>query len=150
MFTGVADTETAAPSSVPETAAPEDPAESETESPISDEEDLELATFRSLASTVQMEITTGLTTEYLDSLCLYPLKIYRDGEVLTVRDFDELDKLGLDYLYTEELKEAVANYDPDTLTLTDGRAIVGNPETAYVVLGKMDPGLSGIIEFHYN
>ena len=73
-----------------------------------EDEDLYMDLFRSGASVVQMEITTGLTTEYLDPLCNYPVKVYLGGEEKTdgravmgddthyvVLEMDEYENVGI-------------------------------------------------------
>ena len=52
---------------------PEEETSQEDPEEMIDEEDLEEAIFKSTASVVQMEVTTGLTTEYLATLCNFPI-----------------------------------------------------------------------------
>ena len=105
--------------------------------------------FRNAVGAVQMEITTGLTTEYLNPLMNYPVLVVRGEETITINDRDELDAIGLDALYTPELLEAVEAADPDAVEIKDWKAVLGNPDTAYVVIGRDEHGIDGITEFHY-
>ena len=121
-------------------------------SPV-EEEDMEAeihdALFRSTASAVQMEITTGKTTEYLDSFCNYPIRVVKGEKETMINDLKDLEKIGLKELYTDSLLKAVEAADPETMEIEDGMAVLGDPDTAYVVLGKDENGIIGIAEFHY-
>ena len=112
-----------------------------------EDEDLYMDLFRSGASVVQMEITTGLTTEYLDPLCNYPVKVYLGGEEKTVEDEEGLKEIGLDALYSDALINAVKDFDTDSIEVTDGRAVMGD-DTLYVVLEMDEYENVGITEFH--
>ena len=114
-----------------------------------DEEDLNEALFRSAASTAQMEITTGLTTEYLDMICSYPVTVFQGDKTTVLEDLDDLDAIGLKTLYTDELLKAVGEADPDKIVIVDDTALFGDPEGAYIVLGKDVYDVIGITEFHY-
>ena len=114
------------------------------------EAEMEMSLFRSTASVVQMEITTGLTTEYLDPLLLYPVRVVRQGEEVIINDYADLEKMGLEALYTPELLEAMSEADPENLEIQDWKAVMGEPEGACVVLGKDENGLTGITEFRYS
>ncbi len=122
-------------------------AETETEEAVEEEVDLHTALFRSGASVVQMEITTGLTTEYLDGLCNYPVKVYLDGKVETVEDEAGLKKIGLEALYSDALVAAVKDFDTESLEIKDGKAIMGDSDH-YVVLEMDEYENVGITEFH--
>lgn len=115
-----------------------------------DEAEMEMSLFRSTASVVQMEITTGLTTEYLDPLLLYPVRVVRQGEEVLINDYADLEKMGLEALYTPELLEAMSEADPENLEIQDWKAVMGDSEGACVVLGKDENGLTGITEFRYS
>ena len=65
--------------------------------------------FWSMGSTVQMEITTGLTTEYLANLCAFPVTVHVNEEEIVLETEEDLEELGLDALYTDGLLEAVKN-----------------------------------------
>ena len=121
--------------------------ETDTETQGDEEEDMTEALFRSSASVVQMEITTGLTTEYLDPLCNYPVKVYLGGEEKTVEDEEGLKEIGLDALYSDALINAVKDFDTDSIEVTDGRAVMGD-DTHYVVLEMDEYENVGITEFH--
>lgn len=114
-----------------------------------DEEDLNEALFRSAASTAQMEITTGLTTEYLDMICSYPVTVYHGDKTTVLKDLDDLNAIGLKALYTDELLKAVGEADPEQIVITDDTALLGDPEGAYIILGKDVYDVIGITEFHY-
>ena len=104
---------------------------------------------RSAASTAQMEITTGLTTEYLDMICSYPVTVFQGDKTTVLEDLDDLDAIGLKTLYTDELLKAVGEADPDKIVIVDDTALLGDPEGAYIVLGKDVYDVIGITEFHY-
>ncbi len=135
---------------------PEEPAKDEsvngveTETEESQEEtDLEMALFRSTASTAQMEITTGLTTEYLGYICNFPVRVVKGDQEIILKDEKDLDNMGLEPLYTDELLKAMKDFDTEKLEIQDETAIVGDINTAYVVLGKDENDIIGITEFHY-
>ena len=146
---------TAASSSASETEAETDangPQTAQAPTSVSseeDEEDLNEALFRSAASTAQMEITTGLTTEYLDMICSYPVTVFHGDKTTVLEDLDDLDAIGLKTLYTDELLKAVGEADPDKIVIVDDTALLGDPEGAYIVLGKDVYDVIGITEFHY-
>ena len=134
-----------------DTVAAEETAESEEvmESSEGEEPDLETALFWSIGSTVQMEITTGLTTEYLSPLINYPALVRKDGNEQILEDENDLEELGLRELYTDELLAAVGDFDTEQLEIReDGTAIVGDPKLAYVVLGRDEYDYIGIEEFY--
>ena len=81
-----------------DTAAAEETAESEEvmESSEGEEPDLETALFWSIGSTVQMEITTGLTTEYLANLCAFPVTVHFDDKEIVLETEADLEELGLE------------------------------------------------------
>ena len=112
-----------------------------------EEEDLYTALFRSGAYVVQMEITTGLTTEFLDPLCNYPVKVFVDGGEDTIEDEDDIKRIGLDTLYSEELQAAVKAFDVEKMEIKDGRAVMGDGDH-YVVLEMDEYENVGITEFH--
>ena len=112
-----------------------------------EEEDLYTALFRSGACVVQMEITTGLTTEFLDPLCNYPVKVFVDGGEDTIEDEDDIKRIGLDTLYSEELQAAVKAFDVEKMEIKDGRAVMGDGDH-YVVLEMDEYENVGITEFH--
>lgn len=114
-----------------------------------EEEDMETAQFRSTAYVVQMEITTGLTTEYLDPLLNYPVKVVRQDKTEEIRNQADLDEMGLDALYTPELLAAVEEYDPENMEILDHQVLMGDPESAYVILEADENDVIGISEFHY-
>lgn len=114
-----------------------------------DDIDMDTALFRSTASTAQMEITTGLTTEYLSYLCNFPVRVVKGDQETILKDEGDLEKMGLDSLYTDELLTAVKEFDTDKLEIQDGTTIVGDLGTAYIVLGKDQNDIVGITEFHY-
>ena len=122
--------------------------ETDTETQGDEEEDMTEALFRSSASVVQMEITTGLTTEYLDGLLNYPVRVNFE-EPVELKGLKDLDALGLDKLYTDELLEAVGSCDVDSLAIEDGKMTVGDPDGANVVLSEDENGNIGICEFNY-
>ena len=122
--------------------------ETDTETQGDEEEDMTEALFRSSASVVQMEITTGLTTEYLDGLLNYPVRV-NFVEPVELKGLKDLDALGLDKLYTDELLEAVGSCDVDSLAIEDGKMTVGDPDGANVVLSEDENGNIGICEFNY-
>ncbi len=146
---------TAASSSASETEAETDangPQTAQAPTSVSseeDEEDLNEALFRSAASTAQMEITTGLTPEYLDMICSYPVTVFQGDKTTVLEDLDDLDAIGLKTLYTDELLKAVGEADPDKIVIVDDTALLGDPEGAYIVLGKDVYDVIGITEFHY-
>ena len=112
-----------------------------------EEEDLYTALFRSGAYVVQMEITTGLTTEFLDPLCNYPVKVFVGGGEDTIEDEDDIKRIGLDTLYSEELQAAVKAFDVEKMEIKDGRAVMGDGDH-YVVLEMDEYENVGITEFH--
>ena len=112
-----------------------------------EEEDLHTALFRSGAYVVQMEITTGLTTEYLDPLCNYPVKLFADGREETIEDEEDLKKIGLDTLYSDGLVAAVGDFDVESMKIEGGRAVMGD-DLYYVVLEMDEYENVGITEFH--
>ena len=115
-----------------------------------DEAEIEMILFRNTASVAKMEITTGLTTEYLDPLLLYPVRVVKQGEEVIIKDYNDLEKMGLEALYTPELLKAIEASDPESVEIRDWRAVMGDPEGAYIVLERDENGLSGIREFHYS
>ena len=115
-----------------------------------DEEDVEISLFKSTASVVQMEITTGLTTEYLDPLLNYPVLVVGPKGEETIEDYSQLEAMGIEKLYTPELLEAVGKADPENLQIQDGKAVLGDLNEAYVVLERDENGNTGITEFHYS
>ena len=129
---------TAASSSASETEAETDangPQTAQAPTSVSseeDEEDLNEALFRSAASTAQMEITTGLTTEYLDMICSYPVTVFQGDKTTVLEDLDDLDAIGLKTLYTDELLKAVGEADPDKIVIVDDTALFGDPEGAII------------------
>ena len=145
---------TTAEPSAQETAPPEETVPSEeiapsgeTSSSGEEEEDLHTALFRSGAYVVQMEITTGLTTEYLDPLCNYPVKLFADGREETIEDEEDLKKIGLDTLYSDGLVAAVGDFDGESMKIEGGRAVMGD-DLYYVVLEMDEYENVGITEFH--
>ena len=119
------------------------------ETSLDDDPELKLALYRSTAETVQMEITTGLTTEYLSPLINYPALVRKDGNEQILEDENDLEELGLRELYTDELLAAVGDFDVEQLEIReDGTAIVGDPKLAYVVLGRDEYDYIGIEEFY--
>lgn len=122
--------------------------ESEDDSEAAEDEDLEMALFRSSAYSVQNEITTGLTTEYLDGLLSYPVQV-NFAEPTVLNSLEDLEKLGLEKLYTDELLKAVGDCDIDSLELKDGKMVIGDPEGANVVISEDENGYIGIVEFNY-
>lgn len=118
------------------------------EEDMPDEISLEEALFQSTASTVQMEVTTGLTTEYLANLCNFPIIIEKNGEEKTVSDEAGLEDMGLEAIYTEALLKAVGDFDVEKLQIREGTAILGDMETAYIVLGRDENEVIGINEIH--
>lgn len=125
---------------MPETAV--DSAEGAGEEP-----DLETALFWSMGSTVQMEITTGLTTEYLANLCAFPVTVHINEEEIVLETEEDLEELGLDALYTDGLLEAVKNCDIEKQKIQNGRMVVGDDFNC-VVLEMEDSGSPGIKEFY--
>ncbi len=115
-----------------------------------DEEDVEISLFKSTASVVQMEITTGLTTEYLDPLLNYPVLVVGPKGEETIEDYSQLEAMGIEKLYTPELLEAVGKADPENLQIQDWKAVLGDLNEAYVVLERDENGNTGITEFHYS
>ena len=69
---------------------------------------------------------------------------------ITPEDYADLEKMGLEALYTPELLEAMSEADPENLEIQDWKAVMGDPEGACVVLGKDENGLTGITEFRYS
>ncbi len=114
-----------------------------------EDEDLNTALFRSAAATAQMEITTGLTTEFLDMICSYPVTVMKGDSVTVLKDLDDLEEMGLEALYTDALLKAVGDADPDAIVIVDDTALLGDPDGAYIVLGKDQTDVIGITEFHY-
>ncbi len=112
-----------------------------------DEASLELESFRSTASVAQMEITTGLTTEYLSYLCNFPVTVELEKETIVLKNLEDLDELGLEALYTEELIAAMKNCDTDKLEIQNGTMRVGD-EDHYVILGTDENDVIGIAAFH--
>ena len=94
-----------------------------------------------------MEITTGLTTEYLDPLCNYPVKLFADGREETIEDEEDLKKIGLDTLYSDGLVAAVGDFDVESMKIEGGRAVMGD-DLYYVVLEMDEYENVGITEFH--
>ena len=111
-----------------------------------DEEDLEEAIFKSTASVVQMEVTTGLTTEYLANLCNFPIIIDNGEEEMTMSDERDLEALGLDAIYTEALLQAIGDFDTEQLQIKEGKAVMGDMDTAYIILGRSEDDVVGIEE----
>lgn len=114
----------------------------------SGDEDLKTALFRSSAYTVQMEITTGLTTEFLDGLLNYPVSV-NFSEPLVLNGTEDLEKLGLEKLYTDGLLKAVGECDVDSLEIENGAMTIGDPDGANVVIREDENGNIGITEFNY-
>ena len=133
----------------PQDVASELPQEEDVEEEeMIDEQSLEEALFKSTASTVQMEITTGLTTQYLSYLCNFPIIIEKGGEDMTISDLEDLDALGLEEIYTEALLKAVGDFDVEQLDIREGTAVLGDLKTAYVILGRDENDVIGINEIH--
>ena len=103
--------------------------------------------FLVMGSTVQMEITTGLTTEYLANLCAFPVTVHVNEEEIVLETEEDLDELGLDALYTDGLLEAVKNCDIEKQKIQNGRMVVGDDFNC-VVLEMEDSGSPGIKEFY--
>ena len=137
---------TSAPADTTEAVSTESPAEQPSDE---NDEDLNAALFRSAAAAAQMEITTGQTTEFLDMICSYPVTVVKGDEVTVLNNLDDLEKMGLKALYTEDLLKAVGEADSDAIEIMDGTAILGDTDGAYVVLGTGDSDVIGITEFHY-
>ncbi len=135
------------PDSMPESAAETEAASMQEESEEEDEASLELESFRSTASVAQMEITTGLTTEYLSYLCNFPVTVELEKETIVLKNLEDLDELGLEALYTEELIAAMKNCDTDKLEIQNGTMRVGD-EDHYVILGTDENDVIGITTFH--
>ena len=135
----------------PSKTAPVETTFAETSSAESEDEDEDLNTalFRSAAATAQMEITTGLTTEFLDMICSYPVTVMKGDSVTVLKDLDDLEEMGLEALYTDALLKAVGDADPDAIVIVDDTALLGDPDGAYIVLGKDQTDVIGITEFHY-
>lgn len=115
---------------------------------ISHDEELAEAHFQSTAYTVQMEVTTGLTTEYLGSLCNFPITVNNGEKETTINNQEELDAFGLNTIYTEALLTAIGDFDVDQLQIQDDTAVMGDKEKAYIVLGRDENGVIGIEEIH--
>ena len=132
-----------------DTVAAEETAESEEvmESSEGEEPDLETALFWSIGSTVQMEITTGLTTEYLANLCAFPVTVHFDDKEIVLETEADLEELGLEELYTDGLLEAVKNCDIESQKIQNNRMVVGDDFNC-VVLEMEDSGSPGIKEFY--
>lgn len=73
----------------------------------------------------------------------------KNGKETVLNNEDDLDKMGLDALYTEELVNAVKNTDIDNLEVENDKAILGDVNTAYVVIDKDENDNIGVKEFHY-
>lgn len=114
----------------------------------SGDEDLKTALFRSGAYTVQMEITTGLTTEFLDGLLNYPVSV-NSSEPSVLKGTEDLEKMGIERLYTDELLKAVGECDVDSLEIENGEMTIGDPDGANVVISEDENGNVGITEFNY-
>ena len=137
-------------STVPKDTSSDQDAETVLTDEEMDEAEIEEALFSSFAYSAQNEITTGLTTEFLDAICSYPVKVtHGDKETAVLKDVADLEKMGLNALYTDELLEAVGAADPEKIVIVDATAILGDPDGAYVLLGRDDTGAIGITEFHY-
>lgn len=107
------------------------------------------AEFRSTAYAVQNEITTGKTTEYLDGLLNYPVTVDVLGDQTTLNNQDDVKKYGLDKLYTQELKDAVGKADIENLKIENDRAVLGDKDSAYVIINKNKDGYIGVEGFYY-
>ena len=125
---------------------PEEETSQEDPEEMIDEEDLEEAIFKSTASVVQMEVTTGLTTEYLANLCNFPIIIDNGEEEMTMGDERDLEALGLDAIYTEALLQAIGDFDTEQLQIKEGKAVMGDMDTAYIILGRSEDDVVGIEE----
>lgn len=121
-------------------------ASSEPEESLEDS-DLDTALFWSMGETVQMEITTGLTTEYLAGLCAFPVTVLLKGEETVLKSEGDLEKLGLDALYTDALLKAVENCDVRKQKIEGGKMTVGDDKN-FVILEMEDSGAIGIREFN--
>ena len=60
-----------------------------------------------------------------------------------------LGVIGGEALYTDALLKAVGDADPDAIVIVDDTALLGDPDGAYIVLGKDQTDVIGITEFHY-
>ena len=68
----------------------------------------------------------------------------------TIRnEMADLEEMGLEALYTDALLKAVGDADPDAIVIVDDTALLGDPDGAYIVLGKDQTDVIGITEFHY-
>ena len=93
-----------------------------------------------------MEVTTGLTTEYLANLCNFPIIIDNGEEEMTMGDERDLEALGLDAIYTEALLQAIGDFDTEQLQIKEGKAVMGDMDTAYIILGRSEDDVVGIEE----
>ena len=94
-------------------------------------------------------LRSDFTTEYLGYICNFPVRVVKGDQEIILKDEKDLDNMGLEPLYTDELLKAMKDFDTEKLEIQDETAIVGDINTAYVVLGKDENDIIGITEFHY-